>query len=301
MAERVCRIAASLKGAPPIQRKRRVGVLGYGTIGQYLVRSILTDASVAQELELAFVWNRSPSKMADLPKEVQLANLSDFHTKGADLIIEVAHPSICERFGAQILNHADLMIGSPAAMASKSMEKILKAASNAASGHGLYVPSGALWGATDIQKMADRGLLASLFISMSFHPASVKALGSLKKKIDALPLDTAGPVVVYAGPVRPLCALAPNNVNTMAAAALAAHTLGFDQVQAKLIVDSTLDAHVITVNAIGHPRPSGQRFEVSSTRSNPAQHGAVTGSATYVSFVSSMLRARGKGKGIHFC
>lgn len=41
----------------------------------------------------------------------------------------------------------------------------------------------------------------------------------------------------YKGPVRELCALAPNNVNTMASAAIAAHNLGFDHVQGCLISD----------------------------------------------------------------
>lgn len=45
-------------------------------------------------------------------------------------------------------------------------------------------------------------------------------------------------VMCEAGAVRPLCPLAPNNVNTMAAAALAAHTLGFDHVQGSIIADA---------------------------------------------------------------
>merc|ERR1740130_312753 len=102
-AARVTRIADTLKDAPRARKRRRVGILGYGKIGQYLARSILTDASVSQELELAFVWNRTPAKMADLPKEVQLADINDFPEKMADLIIEVAHPLICERYGALIL------------------------------------------------------------------------------------------------------------------------------------------------------------------------------------------------------
>lgn len=40
-----------------------------------------------------------------------------------------------------------------------------------------------------------------------------------------------GDIVVYDGPVRALCPLAPNNVNTMACAAIAGHTLGFDGVR----------------------------------------------------------------------
>ena len=39
------------------------------------------------------------------------------------------------------------------------------------------------------------------------------------------------------GPVRELCGLAPNNVNTMAAAALAAHTLGFDKTRGSIVAD----------------------------------------------------------------
>ena len=39
-----------------------------------------------------------------------------------------------------------------------------------------------------------------------------------------------GETVLYDGSVRGLCPLAPNNVNTMAAAAIAGHTIGFDGV-----------------------------------------------------------------------
>ena len=42
-------------------------------------------------------------------------------------------------------------------------------------------------------------------------------------------------------------------------------------------------------------------FKVSTVRYNPAAEGAVTGDATYASFMSSMLEAGGKGPGVHFC
>ena len=49
--------------------------------------------------------------------------------------------------------------------------------------------------------------------------------------------DKEGECVLYEGPVRALCPLAPNNVNTMACAAIAANTpeLGFDGVVGRLI------------------------------------------------------------------
>ena len=43
--------------------------------------------------------------------------------------------------------------------------------------------------------------------------------------------------LMFSGPIRELCSLAPNNVNTMAAAALAAHNLGFDKAQGCIIAD----------------------------------------------------------------
>ena len=47
--------------------------------------------------------------------------------------------------------------------------------------------------------------------------------------------------VVPPGCIRDLCPLAPNNVNTMAAAALAAHNLGFDKAQGCIVADPRHD------------------------------------------------------------
>lgn len=74
-------------------------------------------------------------------------------------------------------------------------------------------------------------------ILMYFHPKSIRLAdkSTLKPLNDAV-LEREGtstePVRLYAGPVRELCTLAPNNVNTMAAAALAG--LGFDRTMGTL-------------------------------------------------------------------
>ena len=56
---------------------------------------------------------------------------------------------------------ADFMIGSPTALADKEIEASLEAS---AEKHGLYIPSGALWGGEDIRKMAERGTLTGIVI-----------------------------------------------------------------------------------------------------------------------------------------
>lgn len=68
-------------------------------------------------------------------------------------------------------------------------------------------------------------------MSMTKHPSCLKVNGVLKTKNE---LVTDKAVVLYEGPVRDLCPLAPHNVNTMAVAAIAAGNLGFDKVFANL-------------------------------------------------------------------
>ena len=172
--------------------------------------------------------------------------------------------------------------------------------------HAMYIPSGALWGAQDIEKMNELGTLRALCVTMRKHPSSFKVHPDLHRHIEeAHTVQPATGVVLYSGPVRDLCPLAPNNVNTMAAAAMAAPSLGFDGVQARLIADRRLESHVVTVEAVG-PSPGttddgveAPPFRVVTTRDNPALPGAVTGSATFGSFLSSLLRARGHETGVY--
>ena len=55
------------------------------------------------------------------------------------------------------------MLGSPTAIANTTIEKILTESVHKYH-HGLYVPSGALWGGEDIRKMAERGSLKGMYL-----------------------------------------------------------------------------------------------------------------------------------------
>lgn len=243
------------------------------------------------------MWDRNRVTLnGQVDDEYILDSLDDISERRVDLVVEVAHPDITVQYGADILQLCDYMIGSPTALAQASLEQKLKLS---AKNHGLYVPSGAFWGSEDIRKMADRGDLQSLNVTMTFHPESLKLTGDLKAKNDSVTMRT----VLYQGAVRDLCCLAPNNVNTMAAAAVAAHNIGFDHVTGCLISDPTVaDWHIVEIDVHGLPNEdTGHAFHVHTVRRNPSARGHVTGSATLASFLSSMLRAAGKGPGIHLC
>jgi len=78
---------------------RRVGIVGYGKLGQYLVSHILSD----EAFELAFVWNRSKEACVDLDSKYVLEDLSQFMMYKPDLVVEVAHPCISKQYGALFL------------------------------------------------------------------------------------------------------------------------------------------------------------------------------------------------------
>ena len=274
--------------------KRKIGIVGYGHLGKYLVDEILKS----ETLELAFVWNRTKSVLdGQVEQKYILSDLKDFENRQADLVVEVAHPSVTKEFGASFLETADYMIGSPTALADKETEDTMK---KAADKHGLYVPRGALWGGEDIQRMANSGKLQALKVTMKKPPESFKLEEPLKSK-NAEVKDT--PMVLYDGPVRELCSLAPNNVNTMAAAAIAGHNLGFEKTQGSIIADPSLtDWHVVEVELWGPGNiQNDTAFHCKTVRRNPAKVGHVTGSATYTSFLASVLSAQGKGPGVHLC
>lgn len=132
--------------------------------------------------------------------------------------------------------------------------------------------------------MADRGTLKGLRVSMTFAPKALRVSGEVASR---LATADGKETLLYEGSVRVLCPMAPNNTNTMAAAAMAGHTVGFDGTVAKLIAAPPgCDAHKVIVEVEG---PDG--FSVDTTRINPAKPGAVTGKATFVAFLSSVLAA----------
>ena len=289
--------------AAPESTKRRVGVVGYGQLGQYLVDKILSQPA---DFELSFIWNRNSSVIEEderiHPSKV-LQDLQDFDKYEVDLILEVAHPIITLQYGATFLERADYFVGSPTVFANHSMDGLVSASVSGDTKHALYIPSGALWGAIDIQKMAQQGTLGSLSITMAKHPSAFKLYGMLQQKLQTLQ-QQPGESLLYDGPIRELCSMAPHNVNTIAAAALAtamAPGLGFDGVRARLVTDPSLDAHRIDIEIEGNRPPGGEQFTVSTRRYNPAVRGAVTGNGTYSSFWSSVLQAAGQRNGLHFC
>src|SRR4051794_16357247 len=95
------------------QRRCRIGLVGFGSLGQYLAQRILTDPLALELLELAFVWNRNATRIAEsglpIPAELICHSLSDVAGLLPDLIVEVSHPEITQAWGIYFIKLGALL------------------------------------------------------------------------------------------------------------------------------------------------------------------------------------------------
>jgi aspartate dehydrogenase len=289
----------------------RVGIIGFGHLGQFLYNHFESEREKSTgDFDLVFIWNRSKDIFSKCDQEINqkliVSTIEEGLQRLPNLVIEVAHPDIIQNYAEKILDVCDLFIGSPTAFAHAPLESALRK-KTMESGHVIYIGTGAFWGAEDIVKMNERNTLRSLTITMKKHPDSFKLNEPLHSKLideRAKLGDRQEEIVIYSGPVRELCGLAPNNVNTMAVGAIVASQLGFDGVQGRLIADVSLaDCHIVEIELTGPEKIIGDKkqvgFHLKTIRTNPAEIGAVTGTATFLSFLSSIKRAKGYTTGIH--
>lgn len=219
--------------------RKRIGVAGYGYIGRHLCAAIAANPD--WNLDLAWVWNRDPARLADLPEPVRLADLAEAPDRRADLIVECAHPDITVRHGEAFLAHAHYLPLSVNALADPAVEaRLLRAAER--SGRRLLIPHGALIGLDNLVEM--RATWKAVTITFRKHPDNIDFADS---GID--PATIAGETTLYDGPVRGIARRFPRNVNTMTTCALA--TTGLDSCRAVLIADPALDVAIAEVTAEG--------------------------------------------------
>lgn len=145
-----------------------------------------------------------------------LTELTATSLQDIDLVIEVAHPDVIHAHAKLILEHADLFIGSPTALANQATFDVVQEALKRNRNRSVFVPSGALWGANDIQRMANLGILKvgvlgdwqcsegfqGLTITMLKHPRALRVEGQLQALCQRASKE---PVVLYDGGWTDLC------------------------------------------------------------------------------------------------
>ena len=214
----------------------RIGIVGYGYIGRFVVERI---AESGGRFETAFVYNRSAAALDGLDPALRLDDLDNAAAREPDLIVECAHGSITAHYGEGFLKIADYMPLSVTALADDALRGRLEETA-AAHDTRLIVPAGALLGGDDL--LMRRGRWQRVRITFRKHPDN---LDFSESGFDPASID--GETVIYEGPVRGVAKLYPRNVNTMVTCALV--STGLDACEARLIADPGLDVAVAEVEA----------------------------------------------------
>ena len=264
-----------------LKRRTRVGIAGFGFVGRNVYERIVADPDLG--LDVAFVWNRSADRLAEVPMDLRLDNLADFAERKPDLVVELAHPEITRQSGAQFLKVADYLLLSVSALVDDALEASLRSAANA-SGTRLLIPHGALVGVDNL--VEGRANWSTVAITFEKHPGGIDFSES---GIDGGAITER--TTVFEGTAREIGALFPRNVNTMVTCALV--TVGLDRCQAKLIADPALDVGIAIVEATG-----ADGATLMSRKAQPMA--GVSGTEMFESLFGSILRAAGGRSPVDF-
>lgn len=212
---------------------KKIGIVGYGTLGSYLVDGINED----ETLRLAFVYDMDKDRLSSLNNSLILNSMEEARGREADLIVEVASAEWVKSFASLVLEFSDLLIFSVTAFAEEGLqEKLDKVAKTNNTNY--YISHGALLGLDGVRD--GRGMIEEVCITTIKHPEKL----GIKEKI-------LSKKILYEGPTRKACELYPRNVNVHAS--LAIHGLGFDKTISKVIADPEVNTmrHIVEVKGRG--------------------------------------------------
>ncbi|MEE2658648.1 MAG: aspartate dehydrogenase domain-containing protein [Candidatus Latescibacterota bacterium] len=260
----------------------RIGIVGYGYIGNYVYEQITTRNDL--DLDIAFVYNRSRDRIAELPQDHRLDNLGDFSQRNPDLVVELAHPDVTREHGEAFLAVCDYMPLSLTAFADAELEDQLLSVATMHSRR-IFVPHGAVIGLDALEEGRDSWTEVSIVMTKPVRSLDFSAAPQFD------PEQITEKAVLFDGTAREICPLFPRNVNSHAAVALAG--IGFDRTRSVLIADPLIDASIIELEA------QGSGVEVKVLRENPMK--GVSGVMTLMSCLASIGRAKAGKPGLRVC
>lgn len=221
----------------------RVGLIGFGTIGQGVAE--LIREGKAGQTELVSVLVRSPERVPDGAAEQYgcrfTDDAADFLAVELDVVVEAAGHEAVRAYAEHVLrSNKDLMVAAIGAFAEPGLwERVCRTAHE--HGRRVYLPSGAIAG-LDAVSSAALGELEEVTHAIRKPP------GGLLPPDEAAEVERSGePRELFAGSAREAAPRYPENVNVAAALSLAG--IGLDRTRVRVVADPsvTKNTHDIRV------------------------------------------------------
>jgi aspartate dehydrogenase len=208
----------------------RVGIIGYGAIGQALVDLLLEDGSARVAAVLVRDAARDGARRRLPPEVAVVTRLPDLLALAPDLAVECAGQGAVHEHAAAVLSGSvPLMVISTGALATPGL---VEALTGAARGDArLLVPAGAIAGLDGLGALKAAGLTAVTYTSTK-PPAAWRGTPAQ----DAVDLDGLNAATAFfEGSAREAALRFPKNANLAATVALAG--LGLDRTRVRLVAD----------------------------------------------------------------
>ena len=221
-----------------MNKQFRIGIIGCGTIGQYVLDSVM--AGKIENANIAVVCGRTDtSKGRARVAQYGIPWVTDFNEmmkSEMDVIIEAASHEAIEQYGVSILQAGiDLIPASLGALVDQALLQSLKVSAEA-SGSIIHIPSGGIGGLDALQAVVDEAV-ESVTMTSRKPPVAWKNIPAVDRmNLDLNHMKT--PTLLFEGPAGDCVKDFPQNINIAAALSLAG--IGFEQTQIRIIADPTV-------------------------------------------------------------
>ena len=227
------------------QNKKRVGIIGCGTIGGQL--AIAIDSGSVKNATLVSLFDVVQGSAQSLKQKLRTSvsahiDFDSFISTDCDIVVEAASQDAARKFAPGVLGSGkDLMIMSVGALANKALLQSLQAAKGR-----VYIPTGAIAGIDAIR--AVKHLLESVTLTTTKSPKALAGAPFFEKAKIKLE-DVKEKTAVYEGPASEAVRMFPANVNVAAVLSLAG--IGFEKTRVRIVADPAASTNQHEIAAKG--------------------------------------------------
>jgi aspartate dehydrogenase len=224
---------------------KKVGIIGYGTIGEDVAKAIRQGEAGAVQLKAILVREKSRFQDLTIADCLITDNEDEFFHAGLDFVIECAGHEAVRRYGEKALQlGADLLLVSIGAFADESLQRLLREKAEQC-GRKIIVPSAAIGG---LDRIAAGSVGPMEEVTLVTRKPPKAWYGTLIEQQVNL-TELSEPYCAFEGVARDSARLFPESVNVSAALSLAG--VGFDQTKVKVYVDPHISHNTHEIEARG--------------------------------------------------
>ena len=223
--------------------KVNIGIFGFGAIGEYIFNHISKNKNLNIVCKKILVRNMSKYNSLNI-KEIT-DNIEHFFSDKLDYVIECAgHQSVIDHGETVLKKGSNFLITSIGSLTNESLFNKLNELSKKHNKK-IIIPSAGI-GSLDILSAASHGVLKK--VEMTVRKSSGSWYGTIAEKKFDLEKPNKN-LLLFEGSVKEGAKLYPQNVNISAAVAFAG--LGLEKTKLKIISDSSIKTHKISIKAKG--------------------------------------------------